>query len=172
MRIRALKLGQLRHPYRHLGNTGAALAEKTTRGNPGGRRILPDVLAEAHIKGIVVLRHVAVDVVQAAVPDLHVDFCLEYQLQKLHATFLMSVSGKSLERLLDAVKTAAANFGLALHPDKFQLLRVRCADEVWKEDGSHITLSDQTTNLRSIISGDGKLEEELSRRLGLAHADF
>ena len=80
MRIRALKLGQLSHPYRHFGNTGVALAEKSIR----SRRILPDVLAEAYINGIVVLRHVAVDVIQAAVTDLYVDFSTEDQLQKLH----------------------------------------------------------------------------------------
>ena len=68
------------HLYRHLGNTKAVLAEKSIRGEPGGRSILLDVLAEAYINGIVVPCDVAVDAVEAAVTNLHVDFCTGDQL--------------------------------------------------------------------------------------------
>ena len=84
MRIRALKLGQLSHPYRHLGNTGAGLAQESIRGKPGGRRLFLHILAQAHVNGIVVLGYIPVDVIQAAVPDLYVDFGSENEFEKLH----------------------------------------------------------------------------------------
>jgi hypothetical protein len=84
MRIRALKLGQLSHPYRHLGNTGAGLAQESIRGKPGGCRLFLHILAQAHVNGIVVLGYIPVDVIQAAVPDLYVDFGSENEFEKLH----------------------------------------------------------------------------------------
>ena len=73
MRVRPIELRCGRHAQGHLWNTRRTLAEESIRGEPGRRSSALDILPQSDIDGIVVLRDIAVDVVQAAVADLNVN---------------------------------------------------------------------------------------------------
>ena len=87
-------------------------------------------------------------------------------------TLLMSENAQSLENFLRAVEVAGSRFGLSLHADKFQLMKIGCEDEVRRAGGAAIPASQQLVYLGTLISGDGKLDRELARRLGAAQAEF
>ena len=87
-------------------------------------------------------------------------------------TLLLSVSAKSLERFLSAVSCAGANYGLELHWGKLQLIKVRCNEHVHRPDGTKIEPQTELLYLGSVVSDDGRVHRELSRRLGMAGAEF
>ena len=87
-------------------------------------------------------------------------------------TLLMSVLVERLDGFLSAVKASGANFGLALHGDKIQLVNIRCGDDVRREDRTRVRASEVITYLCCIVSAHGWLEKELGLRLGLAHSDL
>ena len=74
----------MRHTDGNLWQARAALAQEAIRGQPGRGGALLHILPQANIDGIVVLGYVAVDVVQAAVADLHVDLAAEQHTQEVH----------------------------------------------------------------------------------------
>ena len=79
VRIRAVELRELCHTDSNLRYARTTLAEKTIRCEPRCGGTLLDILAESDINGIVVFWYIAVDVVQASVADLDIDFASEYQ---------------------------------------------------------------------------------------------
>jgi len=87
-------------------------------------------------------------------------------------TLLLSVSAKSLERFLSAVSSAGSAYGLELHWGKLQLIKVRCIDHVHRPDGTRIEPQTDLLYLGSLVSDDGRVQRELSRRLGMAGAEF
>ena len=87
-------------------------------------------------------------------------------------TLLLSVSVKSLERFLQAVSSAGVTYGLELHPDKLQLIKIRCDDHVHRPDGTRISPQSDMMYLGSVVSDDGRASRELSRRLGMAAGEF
>ena len=87
-------------------------------------------------------------------------------------TLLLSVSTSTLERFLAAVSKAGATYGLELHWGKLQLLRIRSESPVRRPDGSCIDSKEDISYLGTSLHGDGRVERELARRLGVAHADF
>jgi hypothetical protein len=87
-------------------------------------------------------------------------------------TLLLGVSAPALQRLLDAVATVGAQYGLALHWGKFQLIQIRCHRTLRKQDGQVIADNDTMTYLGASIAADGIAKSELSRRLGAAWAEF
>ena len=87
-------------------------------------------------------------------------------------TLLISVSEHSLQRLLHAVATTGARFGMQLHWGKFQLLNVRCDMKVCTEAGEPIAAKDTMGYLGATLSADGRVDTELSRRIGAAWAEF
>lgn len=87
-------------------------------------------------------------------------------------TLLLSVSASTLERFLAAVSEAGATYGLELHWGKLQLLRIRSESPVRRPDGSCIDSKEDISYLGTSLHGDGRVERELARRLGVAHADF
>ena len=87
-------------------------------------------------------------------------------------TLIMGSSARSVERLLAAVWKAGAQIGMEMHPEKFQLLRVRSEGLVRKPDGTTIEDTDALTYLGTTVAADGRIGAELGRRLGLASADF
>ena len=87
-------------------------------------------------------------------------------------TLLLSVSSDSLQRFLAAVSEAGAAYGLQLHWGKFQLLQVRTEAVVCSPDFIPIAPEEEMLYLGSMISDDGRIGKELSRRLGMASGDF
>jgi len=87
-------------------------------------------------------------------------------------TLLLSVSAKSLERFLVAVSNAGASYGLELHWGKLQLINVRCHDPVRRPDLSRIEPQQSLLYLGSVVAADGRISNELARRLGFANSEF
>ena len=83
MGVGPLKFRQLRHTDRHFRQARAALAEQAIRGQPGAVCILLHILAQPHVDGIMVLRHIPGDVVQTAVAYLNIYLGAEYQREEL-----------------------------------------------------------------------------------------
>ena len=71
-----------------------------------------------------------------------------------------------------AVGQAGSEYGLSLHWGKIQLLSVRSAETIHTPDGTIVTSKNSMIYLGGLLSRDGHGEKELSRRLGMAHADF
>ena len=71
-----------------------------------------------------------------------------------------------------AVERAGATYGMRLHWGKTQALCVGDADCLNKPDG---TLFEETSSLQylgAVLSRDGRVDSEISRKLGAARADF
>ena len=78
----------------------------------------------------------------------------------------------SAERFLAAVEVSGAAFGMQLHADKFQLLQVGPASPVRNTAGDIIEQKAHMLYLGASITDDGRIQGELSRRIGAANADF
>ena len=87
-------------------------------------------------------------------------------------TLLISESEHSLRRLLQAVATTGSQFGMQLHWGKFQLLNIRCEMEVCSEAGEPIAAKETMGHLGATLSSDGRVDSELSRRIGAAWGNF
>ena len=87
-------------------------------------------------------------------------------------TLLISEDSQSLESMLFAIEAAGASFGLVLHSDKFQLMKIGTEGVIRRADGRVIPPSSQIVYLGSLISEDGRIEKELGRRIGAAKAEF
>ena len=87
-------------------------------------------------------------------------------------TLLLSVSADSLQVFLASVSKAGAEYGLKLHFGKFQFLQVRADTVVRSPDLSPIVPEPDILYLGSLVSDDGRITRELSRRLGMANGDF
>ena len=87
-------------------------------------------------------------------------------------TLLLGVSAVHVEKFLAAVESSGANFGLKLHADKFHLLCARCTEQIRHTDGKGVCPEEELRYLGASISDDGRIQTELGRRLGMAHADF
>jgi len=87
-------------------------------------------------------------------------------------TLLLSVSASSLEHFLEAVSNSRATYGLELHWEKLQLMRVRSEASVRRPDHTAIEAKPEIIYLGSVVSHDGRVSKELSRRLGMAHPEF
>ena len=87
-------------------------------------------------------------------------------------TLLIDMSGGHLQTYLESVIEVGAEYGLKLNMSKVELLRVRCTDVVRDSAGKAIKAKDSIVYLGSLLTNYGRPEPELSRRLGMAQADF
>ena len=70
------------------------------------------------------------------------------------------------------VERAGADYGMSLHWGKTQALAVSSPDHVKKPDGTPMNQVTSLLYLGSVIDGDGRSDSEVSRKLGIAKADF
>jgi hypothetical protein len=87
-------------------------------------------------------------------------------------TLLVGASQERVQELLDAVARVGADYGMALHWSKFQLLEVSGSYHLMAPDGTAIVPSELMTYLGAAIYADGRIKSELNRRLGAAWAEF
>ena len=73
---------------------------------------------------------------------------------------------------MDCIEELAVEYGLALNWKKVGVLPVQCEAVIKNADGSAAKQRDNLLYLRALLSADGPVGSELSRRLGLAEADF
>ena len=87
-------------------------------------------------------------------------------------TLLVGSSQHALTRLLAAVAETGGHYGLQLHWGKFQLLSVRCDFTFSTPEGHDIKKTESIGYLGANLNEDGRVANELGRRLGMAWADF
>jgi len=87
-------------------------------------------------------------------------------------TLIVETHGPTAERFMECVASMGAEYGLQFNLRKLELLRVNCADNITKADGEVVTAKDAIVYLGGILSADGRVAAELSRRIGAAQADF
>jgi len=84
----------------------------------------------------------------------------------------MWTSASHVEDLAKAVERAGSNYGLTLHWGKIQALSYGTSTLLRRPDGSPIEENGKMVYLGGLISGGGRSDSEVSRRLGLATSDF
>ena len=67
---------------------------------------------------------------------------------------------------------AGKSYGLELHYGKLQLLNVQCSSRLRQQDGDTLEPSPEMTYLGTILSADGRIDAELSRRIGTARGEL
>ena len=77
-----------------------------------------------------------------------------------------------MRRLLESVATTGARFGMELHWGKFQLLNIRCNMTVSASNGKPIAAKTSMGYLGTTLSSDGRMDSELSRKIGMAWAEY
>ena len=87
-------------------------------------------------------------------------------------TLLMGVSSTHLGEYLDAVAAAGRRFGMELHYGKLQLISVCCRNSVIKPNGDILQPSFSMQYLGTVLTEDGQVSSELSRRIGQAKGEF
>ena len=87
-------------------------------------------------------------------------------------TLLIGVSDDHLQHFLSAIQTAGLRYGMELHIDKFQLLMVQCKAQLKDSFGNVITMKDEMEYLGTILSCNSGPGRELSRRIGIAKAEY
>ena len=87
-------------------------------------------------------------------------------------TMLLGVSDDHLTEYMQAVALAGKQYGMEFHWGKFQLLGVQCEPDIRLPDNSQVQVGNSLTYLGTVLTPDGKHGHELSRRIGLAKADF
>ena len=73
---------------------------------------------------------------------------------------------------MNEIEVCGAEYGLTLNWKKVEALPIRCNPSLIGSDSSVIENKDPIIYLGSQISSDGRVLSELSRRLGMAYADF
>ena len=87
-------------------------------------------------------------------------------------TLLIGAHGAAMQKYLECIMELGAEYGLELNWKKVELLRARCTDDITKADGQKLEPKTSVVYLGSSIAIDGNLDSELSRRLGMAQAEF
>ena len=73
---------------------------------------------------------------------------------------------------MTAIAAAGANYGLKFNWKKLEVLPVRCDASIATPDGGLVKQKDSIVYLGCVLSADGTVGPELSRRLGAARAEF
>ena len=94
------------------------------------------------------------------------------QLVYADDTLLMTRTNGDMEQWLHVVQTAASTMVLEMHWGKLQLLRIRCQGRVRAPQGEEIAAKDSMSYIGTTLHNDGRAGGELTRRLGMAFADF
>ena len=95
-----------------------------------------------------------------------------YDILYADDTLLLGVSACHVEALAGAVEVAGANYVLNLHCGKTQALSHKTLECLRCPDGTVIESSRELIYLGGLITSDGRSDSEVSRRLGLAVANF
>ena len=87
-------------------------------------------------------------------------------------TLLLGSCVGDVEALARAVERAGAEYGMSLHWGKTQALNVRSSEHLHAPDGALIKSRGSLLYLGGLITEDGRIDSELSRRIGSAASDF
>ena len=101
--------------------------------------------------------HDAVDMLTPAAREAYTNGDLA-DLAFADDTLLVGVSRDHLAEYLAAVAAAGQRYGLSLHYDKFQLLTVRCSENLTMPDGQHLEAKDEMAYLGTVLGQTGTIQ--------------
>ena len=87
-------------------------------------------------------------------------------------TLLIGRSGRHIEEYMAAVERSGLDYGLQIHWGKVNLVSIGHQAAVRSPEGKDVKPQPSMLYLGSTIHMDGKFGPELSRKIGLAHAEF
>ena len=85
---------------------------------------------------------------------------------------MIGVMGKHLEIFLKAIHDVGKEFGMELHPSKFQLLSTESSTTVVAPDGTCVHTKPTMEYLGACLAVEPNADHELNRRIGTAKAVF
>ena len=89
-----------------------------------------------------------------------------------HDTLLIGVDGDRVQGYMENVALIRADYGLQLNWNKVEALPCRMNVQLQSPTGENIQSKQSMVYLSSLLSSDGKIMSETSRRLGMARKDF
>jgi len=87
-------------------------------------------------------------------------------------TLIKESDARVVQYFMDSIAEIGAQYGMQYNWTKLEALRVRHDGHIDLPDGTHVKEKESMIYLSGILSADGRVEAELSRRLGMANADF
>ena len=87
-------------------------------------------------------------------------------------TLLIGTGADEVSELARAVERAGAEYGMSLHWGKVQAMPVCSHKVLLKNDGTPMDQCDAMIYLGGLVSCDGRVDSELSRRIGMACSEF
>ena len=93
-------------------------------------------------------------------------FVVTRELLYADDTVLMSSSQRNLQQLIDAVAAEGATYGLEINWDKTFQMSICTGSAVHRPDGTELERKREIVYLGGLITSDGRVSRELSRRVG------
>ena len=87
-------------------------------------------------------------------------------------TLVVAVEQERAELHMNCIARAGSNYALTFNWKKVELMPIRCQAPILKPDGCEIPSKSSLVYLGSTLSASGDIISEVSRRLGMARADF
>jgi len=87
-------------------------------------------------------------------------------------TLVVGVSAAHVQEYAAAIARIGAELGMSLHWGKTQLLSIGSTQDIQDPNGEPIERRQSLIYLGGLLAADGRSDSELSRRLGLAYADY
>ena len=87
-------------------------------------------------------------------------------------TLLIDTDGGTVQSFMECIEEIGGEYGLRFNLSKLEFIKLRCDEEVLNSQGQPVSCKDSMVYLGSLLSADGVMDPELSRRIGLASADF
>ena len=84
----------------------------------------------------------------------------------------MDIRGNTLQEYMQSYREVGTEYGLVFNWDKLEMTAVGKDVQILKFDGSPVKCKDNMIYLGSLLSSDGRIDTEISRRLGMAQEEF
>ena len=118
-----------------------------------------------------VLMHDANNKVVARCGVPQVPFLVTRSLLYADDTLVIESDVKVAEYFMECISEIGAHYGMEYNWKKLEVLRVRHSGHIMLPNGSWVKEKEALVYLGSQLAADGRVETELSRRLGMASAD-
>ena len=87
-------------------------------------------------------------------------------------TLLVGVSAQVLEEYMECIRVCGSQYGMSFNANKFEALQMNCVADLHTGQGVDIPVKASIKYLGALLSADGHSHSEVSRRIGMAKAEF
>ena len=95
-----------------------------------------------------------------------------YDLVYADDMLLINVLGGDLQKYMDIVIQLGASYGLQINWKKVEVMMINSSESLFDSSGKQLKSKSSLGYLGATIHDDGKIDSELSRRLGMASNNF